>query len=87
MRLEPVEYWGILLFKDRFNYVGINETTPDDVTMQFDVMHHLPPATWKKFEGIVKGFVAKVYKHNIKLKSKIEMDELLGANMNGNQLV
>jgi hypothetical protein len=55
--------------------------------MQFDVMHHLPQATWKKFEGIVKGFVAKVYKHNHKLTSSNELDDLLGENAKANQMV
>jgi len=75
IRLQPVEYWRSLLFKDRFNFAGIKETAPEEVTMYSDIVQHLPQATRKRYEVIVKEFVAKVSKHNQKLlKQDLEQD-------------
>lgn len=45
LKLQPVEFWRILLFKDAFNYAGVNETSPSEVISRLDIVQHLPQAT------------------------------------------
>lgn len=65
-----------MLFKDRFNFAGIKETAPEEVTMCSDIVQHLPQATRKRYEMIVKEFIAKVSKYNQKLlRRELEEDD------------
>lgn len=44
IKITPVEYWKILLFKDKYNFAGIKESDPDKIKVDYDVMNHLPEA-------------------------------------------
>ena len=71
INLVPSEYWSILLFKDAFNYGGVQEQAGSArmVTQKWDVALHLPPAIQKKFGLVVGEYILKVYKHNLKLRA------------------
>ena len=49
IKITPVEYWRILLFKDKYNYAGIKESDPDKIKVDYDVINHLPEAVQRKF--------------------------------------
>lgn len=67
MTLAPAEYWSILLFKDAYNFAGINESNPTRVNNRWDVVLHLPAVTQKKFLYLTAEFILKVSRHNQKL--------------------
>jgi hypothetical protein len=62
-----VEGWKILLFKDRYNYGGIKESTEEKYSEKWDIVGHLPQITRKAFRLIAGEFVYKVYKYNKEL--------------------
>jgi len=72
INLMPSEYWSVLLFKDAFNYGGVQEQAGSNrmVTQKWDVALHLPPAIQKKFSLVVGEYILKVYKHNLKLRAQ-----------------
>lgn len=68
LRLSTVQEWKVLLFKDRFNYGGIqyDADSPNEkelVTCQFDLKNHLPENVSKMFIATVADFIFKNYRH------------------------
>ena len=43
--MQVKEYWKILLFKDIYNFAGIKESQPEKVSLQYNIVEHLPPIT------------------------------------------
>lgn len=68
IKIEPHEFYKILLFKDYYNYGGIKESTDDKVSSRWDISMHLPQAIRRLFLKQIALFILKVYKHNQRLR-------------------
>lgn len=73
--LQPVEYYHILLFKDIYNFGGIKESQPDQISSRWDVCNHLPEVTQKKFLYLIGEFILKVSRYNKKALEKAQRRE------------
>ena len=69
---QPVEYWRILLFKDRYNFGGIKESSPESVAFSWDVASHLPEGVRGAFRLTVAELLFKVYRYNDKRRIEVQ---------------
>ena len=61
IRMEVSQEWKILLFKDRFNYGGIKESSTGLVTCEFDLKNHLPEKVSNLFLTLIGEYILKTY--------------------------
>lgn len=67
LQLSTGEYWQILLFKDIQNYCGIQESNPEKMFMEMNIVRHLPESVRHKFKFTVMELLTKTLKFNRKL--------------------
>lgn len=75
LRMNTVEEWKILLFKDRFNYGGIRESSDGRVYCNFDLKNHLPEKVSKIFVTLIGEFILKNYQHVQEMRTKVLHDD------------
>jgi DNA polymerase epsilon subunit 1 len=76
--IEMEEAWKILLFKDRYNYGGIKESLDNKVSTKWDIVNHLPEITRRAYNLIASEYIHKVYRYNLDLDKKREINQELG---------
>jgi DNA polymerase epsilon subunit 1 len=62
--LSENTYWKIVLFKDFYNYMGIqeNEAHSDKVMSKFTIAEFLPPILEKDFISLISDYILKLYR-------------------------
>ena len=71
IRMEISQEWKILLFKDRFNYGGIKESSKGLVTCEFDLKNHLPAKVSNLFLLLIGEYILKIYQYHQDNRKKI----------------
>ena len=61
--LEPGNFWRLLVFKDIYNYGGIQESQPNKISSNWNIGEHLPPAVEDLFLNVIAEFIYKLYKY------------------------
>jgi len=59
--LESSNYWRLLLFKDSYNYGGIQESQPNKIASCWNIGEYLPPAVEELLLNTVAQYIHKIY--------------------------
>eukprot|EP01022_Parablepharisma_sp_SALTPOND_P011850 TRINITY_DN1509_c0_g2_i1.p1 TRINITY_DN1509_c0_g2~~TRINITY_DN1509_c0_g2_i1.p1 ORF type:complete len:2157 (+),score=297.67 TRINITY_DN1509_c0_g2_i1:3876-10346(+) len=59
--LEPINYWRLLLFKDIYNYGGIQEAQPNKIASCWNIGEYLPPAVEEVLLNTIAQYIHKIY--------------------------
>ena len=82
LNFEISKQWAILLYKDRFNYIGLKANSDGKISGELDLANHLPPNLETVFKTTLGIFLTMNYKNILENKNKIfqkkdEISEIL----------
>ena len=61
--LEPVNYWRLLMFKDAYNYGGVQEEQQDKVVSCWNIAEYLPPAVEEILLNLIAQYVYGIHSY------------------------